>query len=186
MCLHGLDAGDVLVLDGLHRLRNDTLHSLHSLIYDRTLPLPDGSVVLPHSQFDGLVQQGLLRVVPPPPSSPLARTPSADPQMAVRADGSVVYRAHPAFRVLGLADGPVGGGAGAGAAAKAGFPCPETLGLFAYHRVPALTIEQQRMVSAAVDRWWLGAVMVEGVGLCGCRHRRCDGCRPSNVGNNTM
>ena len=71
-----LAPGDLLVLDGVHRLRNDTLHALHSLIYDRVLPLPDGSEVLPTGRFDRLAATGAVAVV--------------SPGVATRADGSKV------------------------------------------------------------------------------------------------
>lgn len=46
-------AGQMLILDGVHRLRNDVLHVLHPLIHDRTLHLSDGSLLLPGPAFDG-------------------------------------------------------------------------------------------------------------------------------------
>ena len=50
-------AGDVIVLDGIQRLRDDTLMSLRRLIQDRELDLADGSKLLRHDKYDALVQE---------------------------------------------------------------------------------------------------------------------------------
>lgn len=49
-------AGDVVVLDGIHRLRDDTLMSMRRLIQDRELDLADGSKLIRHDKYDSLVE----------------------------------------------------------------------------------------------------------------------------------
>jgi len=49
--------GDLVVLDGIHRLRDDTLMSLRRLIQDRELDLSDGTKLLRHDKYDQLVKE---------------------------------------------------------------------------------------------------------------------------------
>ena len=50
-------SGDVIVLDGIHRLRDDTLMSLRRLIQDRELDLADGTKLMRHDKYDALIEE---------------------------------------------------------------------------------------------------------------------------------
>lgn len=50
-------SGDIIVLDGIHRLRDDTLMSLRRLIHDRELDLADGSKLIRHDKYDALMKE---------------------------------------------------------------------------------------------------------------------------------
>lgn len=130
-------AGQLLVLDGLHRLRNDVLHVLHPLIYDREFHLPDGSLCVPAPVYDALIAKGA--AVPCPPSDD-------GTQAATRPDGTSLYRIHPSFRILGLTDaaGALSIGSSSASPSKHAFPCSETLSLFTYHTVPDLISAHHR------------------------------------------
>jgi len=77
-------AGKLVVLDGVHRLRNDTLGVLYQLIHDRELQLFDGS-----------------RLVSPDRFAALQDTMSEQELAAAR-----IQPVHPAFRVLALGTPP--------------------------------------------------------------------------------
>lgn len=116
------------------------LHVLHPLIYDRELHLPDGSLVVSARRYDGAVKSGSV-------------TPLRDGQFAGvasrRPDGSLLYRIHPAFRIMGLTDqsGAVTlGSSTAASGPKQSFPDSETLSLFTYHTVPDLTTEHHKQL----------------------------------------
>jgi hypothetical protein len=94
--------------------------------------LPDGSSLMRHDAFDAHVRTGALV---PAPGRPHEGT--------LAADSRTVLRVHPAFRVLALSEGAALG------PNTPSVPCTETLGLFAYHAVPALTPDQQRAVVTA-------------------------------------
>jgi MoxR-like ATPase len=47
--------GDLLILDGVHRLKDDTLMSLRRLIQDRELELLDGTRLLNYDKYDSLM-----------------------------------------------------------------------------------------------------------------------------------
>ena len=50
--LKGAINGDVVILDGIHRLESDTLAVLHSLLTHREIDLADGRRLLRHDRFD--------------------------------------------------------------------------------------------------------------------------------------
>lgn len=75
----------LLNLDGIHRIKDDTLMSLRRLIQDRELELPDGSRLLNHDKYDALMSE----------ASKLSQTPTTK-----------IYRIHPSFRIIATADPP--------------------------------------------------------------------------------
>jgi hypothetical protein len=132
--------GQLLILDGLHRLRNDVLHVLHPLIYDRELHLPDGSLAVSACRYEAAVRSGSV--------SPLVEGQYTG-VASRRLDGSLLYRIHPAFRIMGLTDqaGAVTLGSSTSASGpKQSFPDTETLSLFTYHAVPDLTTEHHKQL----------------------------------------
>ena len=50
-------AGDLAVLDDIHRIRDDTLMSIRRLIQDRELELNDGRRLLAHDKYDELMAE---------------------------------------------------------------------------------------------------------------------------------
>ena len=79
--MNGCLNGDLIVLDGIHRLRDDTLMALRRLIQDRELDLPDGRKLLRHDKYDELLKT----------SSELK---------------DKVLRIHPSFRIIATAETP--------------------------------------------------------------------------------
>eukprot|EP00753_Platysulcus_tardus_P002307 PLAT11642.13.p1 GENE.PLAT11642.13~~PLAT11642.13.p1 ORF type:complete len:850 (+),score=362.94 PLAT11642.13:648-3197(+) len=73
-------AGQLAVLDGVHRLPADTLAVLQRLVQDREVELFDGTRLLPAARYDAAVAAG--------------------------ADLSRLRRIHPAFRIIALAEAP--------------------------------------------------------------------------------
>jgi hypothetical protein len=49
--------GDLAVLDGIHRLKDDTIMSLRRLIQDRDVELLDGTKLLAHDKYDALIEE---------------------------------------------------------------------------------------------------------------------------------
>lgn len=78
-------SGDVIVLDGIHRLRDDTLMSLRRLIQDRELDLADGTKLMRHDKYDALMEE-------------------AKKQNTILSDK--VLRIDPSFRLIATAEPP--------------------------------------------------------------------------------
>lgn len=79
--VNGCLNGDLIILDGIHRLRDDTLMALRRLIQDRELDLPDGRKLLRHDKYDELIKK--------------------DNNL-----GDKILRIHPAFRMIATAEAP--------------------------------------------------------------------------------
>ena len=161
--LDAAEHGQLLLLDGVQQLRPDALAGLAQLLQDREASgLAAGGRLLSAERFDALAaaeaQQGGGAVADPGggggggdgggggggngSSSSSSSSSSADgaggearsleeAKAALRARG--VRRVHPSFRVLALGTPPEQGGA-----SKADWLSAETLGMFAFHDVPAL------------------------------------------------
>jgi MoxR-like ATPase len=81
--------GDLAVLDGIHRLKDDTIMSLRRLIQDRDVDLLDGTKLLAHDKFDSLM---------------------ADLKKNNQVLSSKVLRIHPSFRIIATAEPPLAKG----------------------------------------------------------------------------
>ncbi|CAF0766137.1 unnamed protein product [Brachionus calyciflorus] len=77
--------GDLIILDGIHRLKDDTLMSLRRLIQDRELDLLDGRKLLRHDKYDELLNE--------------ASAPEEKLQLE-----SKIIRIHPSFRIIATAE----------------------------------------------------------------------------------
>ena len=93
--LQGAINGDVVILDGIHRLESDTLAVLHSLLTHREIDLADGRRLLRHDRFDS------------------ANTRHSESSHALQ-DAKLLLMpfVHPAFRVIALATPPTRNGNG--------------------------------------------------------------------------
>jgi MoxR-like ATPase len=155
--LDAAEHGQLLLLDGVQQLRPDALAGLAQLLQDREASgLAAGGRLLSAERFDALAaaeaQQGGGVTAGPggsgggggsSGSSGSSRSSSSadgaggearsleEAKAALRARG--VRRVHPSFRVLALGTPPEQGGA-----SKADWLSAETLGMFAFHDVPAL------------------------------------------------
>ncbi|CAF3396834.1 unnamed protein product [Rotaria sp. Silwood1] len=115
--------GRLLVLDGIHRLNNDTLVSLQRLIQDRELFLPDGTRLLRHDRYDNL------------------ENPSKN-----------LRRIHPSFRIIALAEPPLGNNIGSSesssikSSSEQNWLNAETLNLFLYHQMRSLNLTEERQI----------------------------------------
>lgn len=113
--------GRLLVLDGIHRLNNDTMVSLQRLLQDRELFLPDGRRLLRHDRYDRL-------------SNP----------------SKSILRIDPSFRVVALAEPPTGGSNENNATGKSSneqnWLNAETLNLFLYHSMRSLNLQEERQI----------------------------------------
>ena len=56
--LKGALNGEIVILDGIHRLESDTLAVLHSLVTHREIDLADGRRLLRHDRFDNIQAVG--------------------------------------------------------------------------------------------------------------------------------
>lgn len=88
--LQGAINGNVVILDGIHRLESDTLSVLQSLLTHREIDLADGRRLLRHDRFDRAHKRDL-----------------QDGKLPADA-----LRIHPAFRVIALATPPTRNGNG--------------------------------------------------------------------------
>ncbi|CAF3863180.1 unnamed protein product [Adineta steineri] len=115
--------GRLLVLDGIHRLNNDTLVSLQRIIQDRELFLPDGTRLLRHDRYDNL----------------------KNPNKNIR-------RIHPSFRIIALAEPPSNTNPGSNESSTAkssseqNWLNAETLNLFLYHQMRSLNLAEERQI----------------------------------------
>lgn len=82
--------GDLCILDGIHRLRDDVLLSLRRLIQDRELDLLDGRKLLRHDKYDLIIQQ------------------NQKDQNSLNRLKSSLLRISPSFRIIALAEPPSG------------------------------------------------------------------------------
>ncbi|XP_042236264.1 von Willebrand factor A domain-containing protein 8-like isoform X2 [Homarus americanus] len=108
--------GKMAILDGIHRLHHGTLAVLHRLIHDRELQLYDGTRLLHSDRFDLIKKKNGL----------------SHADMTARG----IYRIHPSFRIVALAEPPVIG------AAQGQWLTPEALTLFLYHNIRRLSSQE--------------------------------------------
>lgn len=79
--------GHIAVLDGVHRIHNSTIAILHRLVHDREVQLYDGTRLVRHDKYDDMLAEG--------------QTPE---QLTAKG----LQRIHPAFRIVALAEPPMG------------------------------------------------------------------------------
>jgi MoxR-like ATPase len=79
--------GDLLVLDGIHRIKDDTLMSIRRLIQDREIDLLDGRKLMSAERYDSLLNE--------------------TKRNNLNIESSVL-RIHPSFRIIATAEPPVG------------------------------------------------------------------------------
>ncbi len=126
--------GDLIVLDGIHRLRDDTLMSLRRLIQDRELDLSDGTRLIRHDKYDQLVKEAEAKGIKL---------------------GENVRRIDPSFRLIATAEPPVvrssvksGDESTEKFMAKSGSEWlnSEILNLFVFQSVEALSPEYEKEI----------------------------------------
>eukprot|EP00755_Sulcionema_specki_P007718 Sspe_Gene.38973::Locus_18803_Transcript_1_2_Confidence_0.400_Length_3854::g.38973::m.38973 len=118
--LHGALRGQLVVLDGVHRLSSETLATLHSLVLDREVSLNDGRRLLRSDRYDALTN---------PPETTL--------------------RIHPSFRIVALGN-PDGSWLTAEATALFSFHSLPVLPLSTLTSLPPLPDELQLSVRQAL------------------------------------
>lgn len=79
--------GHIAVLDGVHRIHNSTIAILHRLVHDREVQLYDGTRLVRHDKYDDMLAEGY-----------------TGEQLAAKG----LQRIHPAFRIVALAEPPLG------------------------------------------------------------------------------
>lgn len=80
-------AGHIAVLDGIHRIHSSTISVLHRLVHDREIQLYDGRRMVNHKIYDDLLRSG---------------------RSEKELEETGLLRIHPSFRIVALADPPVG------------------------------------------------------------------------------
>ena len=133
-------AGDIIVLDGIHRLRDDTLMALRRLIQDRELDLSDGTKLLRHDKYDELCKEAL----------------HTGQQLAGK-----ILRIHPSFRLIATAEPPVS----KASVRESGSEKPltkaanstdwlnsEVLNLFLYHTIEPLSTKYEHEILGKMFR----------------------------------
>ncbi|XP_013780958.2 von Willebrand factor A domain-containing protein 8-like isoform X1 [Limulus polyphemus] len=112
--------GKLVVLDGLHRAHPSTLSTLHSLTQNREVQLYDGTRLLHHDRFDQLKKENGF----------------SNENLADRN----IFRIHPSFRILALAEPPKVGGS------FEQWLNSESLTMFLFHQMRALTMAEEKEV----------------------------------------
>jgi len=115
--------GSVAVLDGLNRVNAGTLSILQRLVHDREITLHDGTRLLRHDKYDSMRDK--LQI--------------DDKEMRKQS----VYRIHPSFRIIALAEPPKQGVSSSNANK---WLDSELLTLFMYHHMPPLSHHQELKV----------------------------------------
>ncbi|RNA15401.1 von Willebrand factor A domain-containing 8 [Brachionus plicatilis] len=115
--------GDLMILDGIHRLKDDTLMSLRRLIQDRELDLLDGRKLIRHDKYDELIN-----------------TATNDEEK--KRIKSRLMRIDPAFKIIGTAE------ASSLSDNKATIEWlnSEVLNLFLYEKVDPLGLEYEHEI----------------------------------------
>lgn len=131
--------GDIIVLDGIHRLRDETLMSIRRLIQDRELDLADGSKLLRHDKYDALMKE-------------------ANADNSNKLGNGKVLRIHPSFRLIATAEPPAskstvstddkskGNGKSMSVKSGADWLNSETLNLFLFHSLEALETKFEQQI----------------------------------------
>ncbi|KAJ8030585.1 von Willebrand factor A domain-containing protein 8 [Holothuria leucospilota] len=112
--------GSIALLDGLHRVNPSTLAVLQRLVLDRELSLFDGSRLLSHDRYEAVKE----------------KTGMTDQDL----QDKQIYRIHPAFRIIALAEPPVIG------SSSQQWLTPELLTLFMYHDLKPLSLAEETQV----------------------------------------
>lgn len=79
--------GSIAILDGIHRIHSSTISILHRLVHDREVQLYDGARLIAAEKYDALVADG-------------------NDRDQLTENG--IFRIHPAFRIVALAEPPSG------------------------------------------------------------------------------
>ncbi|CAK8678183.1 unnamed protein product [Clavelina lepadiformis] len=116
--------GGLAVLDGLNRVNPGTLSILQRLVHDREVTLHDGTRLLRHDKFDSM--KGKLELT--------------DEEMNARS----VYRIHPSFRIVALAEPPKPG------SSAQQWLNPELMTLFLYHHMAPLSMKHEMEIIQAL------------------------------------
>lgn len=107
--------GKMVILDGIHRVRNDTLSTIYQLVYDRELKLFDGSRLMEAKRYESLAAE-----LGGAGDAGLARGKEMLHERRI-------YPVHPAFRLVALATPPTPANP---------WLTAEIMGLFAFASVP--------------------------------------------------
>jgi von Willebrand factor A domain-containing protein 8 len=139
--------GDLLLLDGLHRVPPDVISTLQQFIWARQAALPDGSRLRPATVPQAQTTNTNSTQSPSMASS----TSQPSPQRTARE-----LQAHPAFRIVAMGNRPT---------VASRWITAETAGLFAFHtvspptvaallarRFPALDSDAAQVLSAVYDK----------------------------------
>lgn len=131
--------GRLLVLDGIHRLNNDTLVSLQRIIQDRELFLPDGTRLL---RYEMLHREKGIHFS--------SIDFSHDRYDRLENPATSIRRIHPSFRIVALAEPPIGNNPSSTDVAKSSseqnWLNAETLNLFLYHQMRSLNLNEERQI----------------------------------------
>jgi MoxR-like ATPase len=126
--------GDIAVLDGIHRIDGDVLASVHALVTDRQLHLPDGSQLMRHDRYDQLLRttaaEMTLTAKQEGKNSATDAATDAAAAMELRRRG--VFRIHPSFRMVGVGNPPAG-------AARESWLTAEMMQMWSFHQAPLLS-----------------------------------------------
>lgn len=109
--------GGLAVLDGINRVNPGTLAVLQRLVHDREVTLHDGTRLLRHDKYDDFK----------------AKLDITDQDMYQKG----VYRIHPSFRIIALAEPPKAG------STTQQWLNPELMTLFLYHHMKPLSMQQE-------------------------------------------
>ena len=94
--LKGALNGEIVILDGIHRLESDTLAVLHSLVTHREIDLADGRRLLRHDRFDNIQAVGGNKF-----EANSDGVGSSNNTVFDRS-GDDILRVHPSFRIIAL------------------------------------------------------------------------------------
>nr|XP_018907546.1 PREDICTED: von Willebrand factor A domain-containing protein 8 [Bemisia tabaci] len=108
--------GKLAVLDGIHRVHPSTLCLIHRLVHDRELQLYNGERLLRHDRYDALAEK-------------FGESYLTD---------SKIFRIHPAFRIVALAESPGGD--------IPQWLTSELLSLFLFHEMRPLNLEEETFI----------------------------------------
>ena len=118
--------GKLCILDGIHRLSDDTLCSLASLTSDREVQLFDGRRLISHERFDQMINDLSKKI------SPLNNQLNTYDECYKELTKRGLRRVHPSFRLLALAEPP--------GKEKDRWLQSETLPMFSFEILPKISL----------------------------------------------
>jgi len=117
-------SGKMAILDGLHRVHKGSLAVIQRLVQDRELQLYDGTRLISNERFQAILDEQNIT--------------------AKELEAKGVWRIHPAFRIVALADPPQTG------TGKGQWLIPEILSMFVYHDMRSLSKLEERQILSEI------------------------------------